>query len=201
MPKGFPKSGVNAGWFRKSIITSEDRENQREHQRAYDREWKKRWRLSHPRPRKKRKPVEQRFFAKIEKTDSCWTWRGAKLPNGYGRFYADGRLVYAHRFSFFLKHGCYPRYTIDHLCRNRSCVNPEHLEDVTIRENTLRGDSVAAKNARKTHCPFGHEYVTRGTTVKFRKCMTCDAERHRRKRVARRYEESIPSVSWRASGS
>ena len=91
------------------------------------------------RPRKKRDP-EERFWEKVAKSDSCWTWTGAKLPAGYGLFgsseWLDGEQL-AHRIAYRLVHGEI-EHTIDHLCRNRACVNPEHLEDVPLRENIAR---------------------------------------------------------------
>ena len=98
-----------------------------------------------------------RFWLKVEKTETCWLWTAGRVWNGYGQFKVAGRHVYAHRFAYELLVGPIPEgLTIDHLCRVRHCVNPAHLEPVTSRENTLRGDTPAARNAAKTHCPQGH---------------------------------------------
>jgi len=91
----------------------------------------------------------------------CWQWVGTKTQNGYGLFAvkadAPVRIVGAHRAVYELLIGPIPEnLTIDHLCRNRACVNPWHMEVVTSRENTLRGNAPAAINARKTHCKRGH---------------------------------------------
>jgi len=89
----------------------------------------------------------------------------AKTPDGYGRFTVSGNepvvRVNAHRFAYELLVGPIPKgLTLDHLCRNRGCVNPAHLEPVTSKVNTLRSPiQVAATNARKTHCPEGHPLV------------------------------------------
>lgn len=86
----------------------------------------------------------------------CWEWTGAR-SDGYGHFTENGRQVKAHRRAYELVNGPIPAgLTIDHLCRNRACINPSHLQSVTNRENILRGDGPTAENARKTHCPRGH---------------------------------------------
>lgn len=79
--------------------------------------------------------------------------------------------------------------TLDHLCRVRACVNPDHMEPVTIRENALRGETAAARNAAQTHCPQGHEYTgenTYVTTAGSRRCRTCTREYVRRSKAKRR---------------
>ena len=100
----------------------------------------------------------QRFLAKIEFTSTCWIWCGARSVSGYGHFRDQmGRTKSAHRWMWELVNYAIPSgLTVDHLCRNRGCVNPDHLELVSTQENTLRGETPAATNARKTHCPLGH---------------------------------------------
>lgn len=89
----------------------------------------------------------------------CWVWTGFCSPQGYGRFKFGGRLLSAHRFSYELEIGpIRDGLTIDHLCRNRGCVRPSHLEPVTRKVNTLRGETIVAAHAAKTHCPKGHPY-------------------------------------------
>lgn len=120
----------------------------------------------------------------------CWPWLGHRQPNGYGAFTiriergTHGRMVcwLAHRLSYSIAKGEIPRgLTLDHLCRNRACVNPDHLEAVPIRVNNLRGSGFAAINAVKTHCPNGHPYDERNTSVDdgSRKCRRCKRERAR----------------------
>ena len=108
----------------------------------------------------KRSPSE-RFWSKVNKTESCWLWAGA-ISNGYGHFWAEGGYWLAHRYAYLLKHGFLPP-NLDHLCRVRNCVNTEHLEPVTRGENVLRGDTIPARNLRKTHCPQGHPYDEENT--------------------------------------
>lgn len=95
-----------------------------------------------------------------EELGRCWSWSGATSPDGYGILCIAKQTTYMPRFSYELEHGPIAAgLEPDHLCRNRNCVNPGHLEPVTHRENILRGESPQAINARKTHCPKGHEYT------------------------------------------
>jgi hypothetical protein len=111
------------------------------------------------------KPVIERFMSKVEKSpDGCWIWIGSIAPNGYGKFSVEKNKVRkcfnAHRWAYeYFVGPIRAGLTLDHLCRNRRCVNPSHLEPVTIRENLIRGEGVSAVNIRKTHCPKGHPLV------------------------------------------
>lgn len=109
------------------------------------------------------KPIQiKNFFSKIKESGSCWLWTADKICGGYGRFSFNGRLVLAHRFSYEFFNEEIPKgLQIDHLCRNRGCVNPEHMEVVTNRENMMRGLSPSLTSKRqlsKTHCPQNHPY-------------------------------------------
>lgn len=112
------------------------------------------------------RPLAERFWEKVDRSagpDACWPWTSATQPNGYGYFMCDGDR-YAHRLAYTLAVGPIPAgLQIDHLCRNRGCVNPAHLEPVTPRENVIRGVGPSARNAKKTHCQNGHEFTEENT--------------------------------------
>lgn len=128
----------------------------------------------------------------------CWRWNGCINAYGYGTFVRHQRHWMAHRFAYyFLKGFIPPGLDLDHLCRNRWCVNPAHLEAVDRRINLLRGRTLTAANAAKTHCPQGHEYSVENTSVRVNKrgtlgryCKTCAREKQRR-RAARQRDEGV----------
>lgn len=117
----------------------------------------------------------------------CWLWVGY-TDRGYGFTYFERKIIGAHRVSWLLLIGPLPArpLMLDHLCRNRNCVNPHHLEIVTNRENVLRGVGYTAVNARKTHCIRGHEFTLENTRPMYnpagRACRTCDNSYAARKR-------------------
>jgi len=119
----------------------------------------------------------RRFLARIDKTDSCWNWTGAHSgKNEYGQMQIDGKQVLVHRVAYSMWVGRIPDgLVLDHLCRNRKCVRPEHLEAVTLKENIARGVGITAQNGRKTHCKRGHEFDKENTKVtnEGRYCITC----------------------------
>jgi hypothetical protein len=98
--------------------------------------------------------------ARIERAaDDCWNWTGCLNDKGYGLISFGGRNYRAHRIVWELFNGPFPRgLEADHLCRNRRCVNPAHIEPVTHQENMRRGNG-GAHFAAKTHCPQGHPYA------------------------------------------
>lgn len=124
-----------------------------------------------------------RFWSKVRPAGDCWEWTAAKLQ-GYGRFHVRRTVqVAAHRWAYEYMVTEIPEgLELDHLCRNRACVNPWHLEPVTPRENTLRSANPCAANARKTHCSNGHEYTEENTYLRpegHRMCRTCRAASNR----------------------
>lgn len=110
---------------------------------------------------RKRTDIIERLLNRVEKTDECWNWTGSLSTSGYGQitgYVNDEKTnLITHRVVYEHFKGKIPKnHSIDHLCRNKLCQNPEHLEAVTPRVNTLRGVSAVAINAQKTHCSSGH---------------------------------------------
>lgn len=139
-----------------------------------------------------RRPAIDRFLEKVQPNENgCIEWTGGLNGVGYGQFYAGGRTspgetgkTYAHRWAYEYYLGPIPDgMHLDHLCRNTKCVNPQHLEPVTCRENLLRGVGPSAVHAQKTHCPEGHPYAGNNLYVHPRKgyrvCRACGRKRAR----------------------
>ena len=135
----------------------------------------------------------ERIDARYDKPseDECWVWTGCLNHDGYGYAAAgkvggNQKMIYTHRAMYELHVGQIPLdLTIDHLCRNRACGNPNHLRILTLSENISDGDSA---NGRKTHCSHGHEYTDENTYYwkqknggPGRQCRTCVKERGRRR--------------------
>lgn len=120
----------------------------------------------------------------------CWNWTAALDTKGYGTFaMTSQRKVHAYRASYTLLVGDVPKgLVLDHLCRNRRCVNPAHLEPVTVRENLMRGETKAAQNAAKTHCAHGHPFTADNLLKRQdgrRKCRECNRQYLARRRQNR----------------
>ena len=143
---------------------------------------------------------EERFFSKVhEADDGCWEWIGSRSDTGYGSFRTrDGSASNSHRWAYQFFIGQIPEgLQLDHLCRNRACVNPWHLDPVTSRVNTMRGglaESIRQRAAALTHCPHGHEKNEANTYRRFNKklkrwevvCRPCRNARLRRRHAARK---------------
>lgn len=148
--------------------------------------------------------LPQRFWEKASvRANGCWEWTGSTNYEGYGFYRLPGKTVTAHRIVFLSLVGPIPDgLQLDHVCHtndsmcaggptcpHRRCVNPMHLEPVTVRENTLRGLGVGAKAAKRTHCPAGHPYGGDNlhlTPRGYRVCKTCNRERSRARRAEQR---------------
>jgi len=145
--------------------------------------------------------VWNRFVLKIDVTSNCWNWKAGKGAQGYGSLRVTDKystMIKAHRMSYEFFVGKIPKdKVIDHLCRNRSCVNPEHLEVVSSRENTLRGETLASKEAKQTSCIRGHEL--KGNNLAFRTdgkraCKTCNVNYCRK---YRQNKQKALGFNWR----
>ena len=131
-------------------------------------------------------PIQDRFNAawKEDPNSGCWIWQKCIDSNGYGVSWWNGKKISAHRVAYILYRGpIHEGLEIDHLCRCRSCVNPQHLEAVPPPVNTERGLLILARganNRRKTHCPSGHPYIEGNlyfSRTGARMCKTCHLER------------------------
>ena len=124
----------------------------------------------------------ERFWLYVDMSGDCWLWTGAKTPYGVFTLAISRVSIGAHVYAYELVNGPVPAgLELDHLCRNPPCVRPSHLEAVTGRINTLRGNTITALNAAKTACPRGHAYS--GTDYSGRRiCHPCQAENQRRYR-------------------
>ena len=127
----------------------------------------------------------QYMEARIQRNEAgCWVWKGRMGSKGYGAVSHRSVNFRAHRIAFeLLKAEIPPNLVLDHLCRNRACCNPDHLECVTNRENLMRGEGAAAKGARQTHCAQGHSFEIYGARRAngYRWCRECQRIRDRKR--------------------
>jgi hypothetical protein len=133
-------------------------------------------------------PIKDRFYRRVKLPDEngCMNWEGATNGRGYGQLQVNRKNLYAHRLSYTLMVGPIPNdLVLDHLCRNRRCCNPLHLEPVTVSTNAVRGvigEKNTARAAEQTHCKYGHprtkENTLRRGTV-YSGCRVCANKRDR----------------------
>ena len=128
-----------------------------------------------------------RFWVKVKKTNNCWLWT-ANRRDGYGQFYFNGKLESAHRLSYELFKGDIPTgLQLDHLCRNRACINPDHLEAVTHKVNCQRG---LIGQTTKTHCVRDHKFTEESVYHRkdgSRQCKECSDIHHHQIKVRASY--------------
>lgn len=134
--------------------------------------------------------IDDRFWEKVDADGDCWVWTAATNTSGYGQFSVGGKHQGAHRVAWELLVGPIPEgLQIDHLCRVKHCVNPDHLEPVSHAENFRRGIR-GAQDRAKTHCPQGHPYAGDNLYVhpdgRHRQCRACGAASARRSRARMR---------------
>lgn len=135
--------------------------------------------------------VPDMAYQRVELSDSgCWLWTGKVGKNGYGRVHHPAGELYAHRLFFTYYFGLpADGLQLDHLCRVRRCVSPDHLEAVTARENVLRGQSACAENAQKDECVHGHSLADAYVLTRRngeRVCRECSRQRGAVARAKRR---------------
>lgn len=122
---------------------------------------------------------EERFWRKVNKTESCWLWTGSRIKGaGYGQFKLNGKNRLAHRLAYEWEFGpVLHGLVLDHLCSAKACVRPSHLEPVVQRENVRRAKSPVQENMTKTHCKRGHEFTIENTYLqpgnRTRHCRAC----------------------------
>lgn len=148
-------------------------------------------------------PADVRFLRKVEfLANGCWQWKGSLSCNGYGQFGRDGRQTVAHRAAYEMFVGDIPTgLVLDHLCRNRGCVNPKHLEPVTHIENCSRANAGGGQRTDRypDRCPQGHLFDEANTyRRRGRVCRTCQRERAKARNAAKR-AENPPEPLWAKS--
>lgn len=128
----------------------------------------------------------ERFWGKVEKTDACWNWKAGISASTYPIFWFDGKQRLAHRIAYEITNGEISKgMVIDHLCSNRLCVRPDHLDPVTQRENIKRSSNHVAKKILQTHCINNHPFDKKNTYSwnGHRTCRICRYDRAQRRKM------------------
>lgn len=135
----------------------------------------------------------RKFWTRVEKTDGCWQWRGSVTGYGYGQYGhgLPGLTMRVHKLAWEAQNGPVPvGLVLDHLCRNRLCVRPDHLQAVPNRVNVLRGEGLSAVNARKRHCRRGHPFSDRDADGR-RRCEQCERIKYEARLIRDRERRSV----------
>lgn len=148
---------------------------------------------------RRRPSIEERFWSKVDASGVCWEWAASTDRKGYGQFMAhNGALVRAHRWAYINLCGLIPgNLPLDHLCRNSICVNPDHLEPVTLAENIRRGGKGENQSA-KTQCKKGHPYAGENLLFRsngWRRCRACEQASARRSKLKRKSAARLATVA------
>ncbi len=148
------------------------------------------------------KQIKKLFKAQREnmiknRKEKCIEWKGRITDRGYGVVMIKGKNLLVHRLAYILHTGKFlpdkrSKMTIDHLCRNKICINPYHLEFVSIKENLLRGSGIAVLNSRKIHCKRGHKFDKKNTMIvkSGRMCRKCNVANSRRHRLSKALKDN-----------
>lgn len=144
--------------------------------------------------------IEERFWQMVEKTENCWNWKGS-VGNNYGMYYVNGKSKRAHRIAFELLASKIPDgLTLDHLCKNTLCVNPKHLEPVTLSENSRRENVWKRENVIRTRCEKGHPWKPeniRKTWLGYNECNICKKDYNRKYHVKNIEKILVYSKLWK----
>ena len=162
--------------------------------------------------RPEKTPDEERFFAKVDKTNSCWIWTGSHTTDGYGGFYAYGKKIRAHRWSYeFHKSPIPDGLSVCHACDVPACVNPSHLWLGTARDNAIDMVRKNRQGPSRTHCRKGHAYKEVGCYYRtkqaggrqagtlWRNCKKCETDARRRRANKKKNETGVGGQTDKAT--